>query len=103
VVSTVIWISTTIPKVILAGISVTAPTSYELLAVPIKEIQIGGVISTNALTGAHITREVCAEEIAAQILLVFQVKDSLMSLIINLRIIGYVRVVDATTITTTAA
>ena len=101
-VSTVIWISTTIPKVILAGISVTAPTSYEL-KVPIKEIQIGGVISTNALTGAHITREVCVEEIAAQILLVFQVKDSLMSLIINLRIIGYVRVVDATTITTTAA
>jgi hypothetical protein len=38
VVSTVIWISTTIPKVILASASKTASSRYELSAVPIEEV-----------------------------------------------------------------
>jgi hypothetical protein len=38
VVSTVIWICTTIPKVILASASKTASPRYELFAVPIEEV-----------------------------------------------------------------
>jgi hypothetical protein len=67
-----VWVITTIPNVISAGLSTAIVARHEFSAISSKKVIVSGEVIADTFTRAHITREVIVQKVARYAPLSFQ-------------------------------